>query len=289
MPANALFTDWVTGDLITATKLNLMKNSLVNNAGDTMTGALTATNLNTNTSGSSGLSTNGAGGAFASVGWDAANARARFVAWNGTSGAPYNFENGALQATSYRVATTDVIDASRNAFFVTLASRAGTSAGGMSHISLQTSSLPRFQMGLINTEGGANSGSNFTLWRYTDAGAFIGDVFTVARATGVLNFPGLPTIQANAIPRVLSTFSGTSAAFTANTGTNGLLSINIGQTKASGSSLALDTVVSGFPGDVIITGWSWVGTNFVAAWRNVSATNYASMTIDYSGAIIRWV
>lgn len=49
MPANQFFTDWVTGDLITATKLNQMKNDVqpylgyvpVNKAGDTMTGVLT--------------------------------------------------------------------------------------------------------------------------------------------------------------------------------------------------------------------------------------------------------
>lgn len=48
MPANQFFTDWVTGDLITATKLNQMKNDVqpylgyvpVNKAGDTITGQL---------------------------------------------------------------------------------------------------------------------------------------------------------------------------------------------------------------------------------------------------------
>lgn len=49
MPANQFFTDWVTGDIITAAKLNQMKNNVqpylgytpVNKDGDTITGLLT--------------------------------------------------------------------------------------------------------------------------------------------------------------------------------------------------------------------------------------------------------
>lgn len=52
MPANQFFTDWVTGDIITAAKLNQMKNNVqpylgytpVNKAGDSMTGPLTLSN-----------------------------------------------------------------------------------------------------------------------------------------------------------------------------------------------------------------------------------------------------
>jgi len=52
MPANQFFTDWVTGDIITADKLNTMKNEVqpylgytpVNKAGDTMTGPLKINN-----------------------------------------------------------------------------------------------------------------------------------------------------------------------------------------------------------------------------------------------------
>jgi len=55
MPANQFFTDWVTGDIITADKLNIMKNSVqpylgyipLNKAGDTITGDLTVQGLAT--------------------------------------------------------------------------------------------------------------------------------------------------------------------------------------------------------------------------------------------------
>ena len=53
MPANQFFTDWVTGDIITADKLNTMKNEVqpylgytpLNKAGDTWTGDLIGGNL----------------------------------------------------------------------------------------------------------------------------------------------------------------------------------------------------------------------------------------------------
>jgi hypothetical protein len=45
MPANQLFTDWVAGDLITASKLNQMKNDLAALSGATYSGA---TNFNAN-------------------------------------------------------------------------------------------------------------------------------------------------------------------------------------------------------------------------------------------------
>lgn len=41
MPANQLFTDWVAGDIITATRLNSMKNNLLALSGGTVTGNLT--------------------------------------------------------------------------------------------------------------------------------------------------------------------------------------------------------------------------------------------------------
>lgn len=43
-------------------------------------------------------------------------------------------------------------------------------------------------------ESGANAGSNFEFLRYDDAGSLIGNVFTVARATGILAFVVSPTV-----------------------------------------------------------------------------------------------
>jgi hypothetical protein len=117
MPANQFFTDWVTGDTITAAKLNTMKNSVqpyfgnytpVNKAGDTMTGALSLPQANTT---------------------------------------------------------------------------AGTSGAGTRHIELRTAGL-RWGLGLGGNESGSNAGANFLLWRYDDAGNFLGEVFKAERDSG---------------------------------------------------------------------------------------------------------
>ena len=69
----------------------------VNRAGDTMTGALTATTISTNTSTSSGFTAIGASGAFSSLGWDASNNRTRFVSWTGVGGSGnFFFESADL-------------------------------------------------------------------------------------------------------------------------------------------------------------------------------------------------
>lgn len=56
MPANQLFADWVTGDIITATKLNQMKNDLAALSGAAFTGGISGT-----TASFSGLMTAGGG------------------------------------------------------------------------------------------------------------------------------------------------------------------------------------------------------------------------------------
>ncbi|NJK44732.1 MAG: hypothetical protein HC933_10985, partial [Pleurocapsa sp. SU_196_0] len=82
----------------------------------------------------------------------------------------------------------------------TLGSNSGTSAGGNQHHVLTASSLVRFALGLLGTESGSDSGSNFTLWRYNDAGALLGASLTVNRATGAIDLStGQLTRNGNAI------------------------------------------------------------------------------------------
>lgn len=60
----------------------------------------------------------------------------------------------------------------------------GTSVGGAIHHNFATGALSRFALGLVNAESSANAGSDFTLWRYNDAGSYLGTVFSVTRSTG---------------------------------------------------------------------------------------------------------
>lgn len=57
-------------------------------------------------------------------------------------------------------------------------------SSGVSRWGLQTDNVP---------EAGSNAGSDFHLRAYDDGGAALGDVFTIARATRILNFKVSPT------------------------------------------------------------------------------------------------
>jgi hypothetical protein len=59
----------------------------------------------------------------------------------------------------------------------------GTSAGGSIHQRLRTTGgLSRWGVGLQNTESSANAGSDFNLYSYTDAGAFLSNPFHIRRS-----------------------------------------------------------------------------------------------------------
>ena len=72
-------------------------------------------------------------------------------------------------------------DTTTNAFIV-----ANAVAGGQKMFNLQTAGLNRWLVGSSAVaEGGANTGSNFDIYRYSDAGTFISTPFTITRATGL--------------------------------------------------------------------------------------------------------
>lgn len=64
--------------------------------------------------------------------------------------------------------------------------KASGAAGNISNIIGQTNNVDRWQLQVGNggQETGANAGSDFGLYRYTDAGAFLGTAFSIARSTG---------------------------------------------------------------------------------------------------------
>jgi hypothetical protein len=53
--------------------------------------------------------------------------------------------------------------------------------------------------GTADTESGSNAGSNVQLSRYSDAGAFIETVLTIARSTGIFAFTQTPTAPTAAV------------------------------------------------------------------------------------------
>ncbi|MDR6805576.1 hypothetical protein J2Y45_002115 [Dyadobacter sp. BE34] len=56
--------------------------------------------------------------------------------------------------------------------------------------SLWASGLNRWVFGKAGTESGSDSGSDFVLWSYNDAGTFVREPFRVSRATGNVTFTG---------------------------------------------------------------------------------------------------
>lgn len=72
----------------------------------------------------------------------------------------------------------------------------GTARG----IQFWTSNVLRWLLAENQTaEAGSNSGSDFGLFRYTDAGAFLGTPIAVTRATGLVTFETTPQVGSNQI------------------------------------------------------------------------------------------
>lgn len=66
-----------------------------------------------------------------------------------------------------------------------------SSIGQYSLVNHNRGGLPRWAVGAENTaESGSNAGSNFSIARYSDAGAFLGTALSIARSTGNATFSG---------------------------------------------------------------------------------------------------
>lgn len=73
-------------------------------------------------------------------------------------------------------------------------------AGSVRTVFFQSASVNRWVFGVDNTaETGSNAGSLFALAAYDDAGAALGNAFSVDRATRVLDFAVNPTVAGSAI------------------------------------------------------------------------------------------
>lgn len=80
-------------------------------------------------------------------------------------------------------------------------------------VSFQTAGTARWTMGSDETaESGSNAGSNFFLYRLTDAGAFIANTFNINRATGLTTLEGLTVTGGGARKAKIQAGAGTEAS-----------------------------------------------------------------------------
>lgn len=106
----------------------------------------------------------------------------------------------------------------------------------------------RWSMGMFNQEtGSSNTGSDFALWAYGDAGssAFINNAFTIKRSDLTSAFNAAMTINGNTTinkssSNALKVWDGTNTAFNVNTSTNAISTKN--------------NIIDGGNGDITITG-----------------------------------
>ena len=91
----------------------------------------------------------------------------------------------------------------------------GTSGSGIRHIELRTSGL-RWSMGLGANESGSNSGADFFLWSYDDAGNYLGDVLKAERASGRVVFNEISGRYDHQNRFVVSAFAGQAIAISGN-------------------------------------------------------------------------
>jgi len=104
-------------------------------------------------------------------------------------------------------------------------------------IFFQTTGSSRWAVNVAGAESGSNTGSNFVINRYTDAGAFIDSVVSINRASGAMTISG-PTIYRRATATdgiILSARNGGTGTF-ATTITNTALTANNTLTLADGDT-----------------------------------------------------
>ncbi|HET7111726.1 MAG TPA: hypothetical protein VFI41_12715 [Gemmatimonadales bacterium] len=95
---------------------------------------------------------------------------------------------------------------------------AGTGAGGIVHAYFRsTGGTLRWGQGLLNTDAGANAGSDLALWRYSDGGALLGNWLTVTRSSGAWTITGNGNVTGTLAAS--STVQGTQLISTVATGT----------------------------------------------------------------------
>lgn len=79
----------------------------------------------------------------------------------------------------------------------------GTGVSNVNHLNLMTSTLNRFSFGLIDSESGSETGSNFFLSRSNDLGNFVENVISITRSSGVISLPNTTASTSNSVGSIL--------------------------------------------------------------------------------------
>lgn len=125
-------------------------------------------------------------------------------------------------------------------------SNQGHGGGTAVHFGLRSSAgLSRFAIGLEGADAGSNAGHNFNIWRYNDAGGFIGSALSIDRATGNISIAG--TMDVNTIPALGSAATNflTHVGGVINARTSTQVLSDIGAAPISGSGNYIQNISSG--------------------------------------------
>ena len=158
-------------------------------------------------------------------------------------------------------------------FVPQITTNAGTGASGNRHIEFKTSSV-RWAMGLGGDEGSNNVGADFYLWRYDNAGNFLGEIFKAERNSGRLVFPEISGRYDHQNRFVVSAFAGQDITVNAN-GFTVLGRIFV--TVPSGRSLYVRRVRAYFTGDFRAG---------VSATTNVWTAGQAELDADINQSVL---
>lgn len=114
-------------------------------------------------------------------------------------------QSGALTIWQDSASTTLAsVSAAGAALFTASASITGA-AGTERAVNFQTAGSARWKLlASTGTESGANAGSNFGLWSYSDAGSLLNDVLTITRSTSAIDWKGSQSITSQVAATVIS-------------------------------------------------------------------------------------
>ena len=224
---------------------------------------------------------------------DAGNATGSFsahrpFAWNLTTGAVAIAGDGSSTAIGGDTSVAGNLTGNLSVTAGTNTAAGPVSVNGPSGVArlfrLLTAGVLRWQIGANQTaESGSNVGSDFGIYRYTDAGAFIDAPISIARSTGVVTFT--------------AGISGTGATFS-----SGLSALQLTAAQATSTSIisnvtngAADAKQSDILNTTTGTNFRFVNDAFSAAnaWLSAVRSGYAitsvtvtAPTINLTGAVV---
>ena len=199
------------------------------------------------------------------------------ASWTNISGTPggsdtyiqYN-DSGSFGGSSFLVVNKSTGAITSTSTLLNQGIFISKAAGTTRLLDFQTSGSDRWLMGANATaEGGANAGSNFQLIRVADNGSTQNTVYTISRATGVVDFAVSPTIAGSPISggsvagsdtQIQYNNSGAFGASSQFTWDNSARILTIGSTVTANSTTVTGQPGSGAAADLILQGGTGAGT-----------------------------